>query len=146
MTRACLIVLALYLAALAVAQFGFQVNFPRLLIIGTPLDASLLGVLDSTQGFAFAIVLLHSFVIVIAGILRGLEDVRSSLWIVMACYWGVGLGLAVALIEFGGLGVEHSVGIVALAMLVSFLSIVYRLNLTMRRLPSGGDHFGTGAS
>lgn len=133
-TRASFLIVVFYIVGLAVAQFGFQLNFPRLLIVGTPLDASLLAALDTTQGYAFAIILFHAFVIVIAGILRGLEDVHFSLWIVLACYWGAGLGLGITLIEFGGYESEFSVMIVASAMLLSLLSIVFRLNSALRKL------------
>lgn len=134
MIQASLLIVALYVIGLAVLQFGFQLNFPQLLIVGTSLDASLLAALDATQGYTFAIILFHAFVIVIAGILRGLEDVRSSFWIVLVCYWGVGLGLGVALIEFRGYGAELSVTIVAGAMLLSFLSIMFKLNSVLRKL------------
>ena len=134
MIRASLLIVALYIIGLAVVQFGFQLNFPQLLIVGTPLDASLLAALDTTQGYAFAIILFHAFVIVVAGILRGLEDVNSSFWIVLVCYWGVGLGLGVALIEFRGDGAEISVAIVTGAMLLSFLSIMFKLNSVLRQL------------
>ncbi|MCY4048645.1 MAG: MATE family efflux transporter [Hyphomicrobiales bacterium] len=134
MTQASLLIVALYIIVLAIAQFGFQLNFPRLLIVGTPLDASLLAALDTTQGYAFAIIFFHAFVIVIAGILRGLEDVRSSLWIILVCYWGAGLGPGIALIEFGGYGAELSVTIVTGAMLLSFLSIMFKLNSVLRQL------------
>ncbi len=135
-TRASLLLVALYLLALALVQFGLHVNVPRLLILGT-LDAALLAELDQTQFYAFAIILLHAFVIVIAGILRGLEDVQSSLWIVAACYWGAGLGLTVALVELGGFDARVSLQIVTAAMLLSLLSILLKLNSSLRHLRSG---------
>ncbi len=135
-TQASLLLIALYLLALALVQFGLHVNVPRLLILGTE-DTALLAELDRTQVYAFAIILLHAFVILIAGILRGLEDVQSSLWIVAACYWGAGLGLAVALVELGGLDARVTLQVVTAAMLLSLLSILFKLNSSLRHLRSG---------
>lgn len=132
-TWASLLVVAVYLTILALVQFAFQINPSRLLVVGAPLEVTLLIDLDKTQLYAFAIIFFHAFIIVIASVLRGLEDVRSSLWIVLACYWGAGLGLAIVVIEFSGRDAETSVGIVAVAMLMSFLTIVIKLYSKLRQ-------------
>lgn len=139
-TQAGLLVIVFYLLTLGLIQFGFQVNFPSLFIIGAPLDASILSSLETTQMYAFAVIVFHAFVILIAGILRGLEDVQASLLIVLICYWGVGLGLGVVLIEVFNSDASISIGIVAFAMLLSFLSILFRLKDAFRHTTA--DHSG----
>ena len=122
----------LYLSLLAVLQFLFEINFPELLVAGAPLDASILDAIDRAQAFTFAIIVFHAMIIVVAGILRGIEDVQASLRIVVICYWGAGLGLGFMLIEVAEYGVERSVEIVAFAMLLSMLSIFLKLNTALR--------------
>jgi MATE family multidrug resistance protein len=131
-TQAALVMVVLYLSLLAVLQFLFEINFPELLVAGAPLDASILDAIDRAQAFTFAIIVFHAMIIVVAGILRGIEDVQASLRIVVICYWGAGLGLGFMLIEVAEYGVERSVEIVAFAMLLSMLSIFLKLNTALR--------------
>ena len=123
----------IYLAMLATIQFGVGVNFPELLVVGTTLNGSIQALLDNYQIYAFAIIACHSLVIVIAGILRGLEDVRSSMLTVIACYWGTGLFLAFIVIEIAGYDADLSIKVIAFAMLLSLLSILLKLNLSLQQ-------------
>jgi len=65
-------------------------------------------------------------------ILRGIGEVQSSLWIVLICYWGAELGLGVYLIEVAGYLVENSIKVVAIAKLLSLISILLRFTKTLR--------------
>ncbi len=132
--QASIAIVGVYLCLLAILQFGFEVNFPVALVVGAPLSEAILHDIDHAQIFAFAIIAFHAMVIVIAGILRGIEDVQASLWIVLFCYWGAGLGLGFLVIEVGGYGVERSLQIVAFAMLLSMLSILLKLNSALKSL------------
>ena len=67
-----------------------------------------------------------------AGILRGIGDVQSGLWIVQIFYWGAELGLGVYLIEVAGYLVENSIKVVAIAKLLSLISILLRFTKTLR--------------
>ncbi|MBL1422313.1 MAG: hypothetical protein COC24_017515 [Alphaproteobacteria bacterium] len=131
--RASLLLTIIYLVVLAVIQFGMGVNFPELLVVGMTLNEDIQILLDKNQIYAFVIIGCHAMVIVIAGILRGLEDVRSSMLTVIACYWGAGLLLAFVVIEIFGYNVNLSVKIVAFALILSLISILIKLKSSLRQ-------------
>ena len=131
-TQASLVLVGLYLVVLAVLHLGFEIRFSELFVVGAPLDTQVLDDIDRAKFLTFAIIAFHALIIVMAGILRGIGDVQSRLWIVLICYWGAELGLGVYLIEVAGYLVENSIKVVAIAKLLSLLSILLRFTKTLR--------------
>ena len=47
----------------------------------------------------FLVAAFHAVIIVLAAILRGLLDVKTSMVATLVCYWGIGLGLTVLFVK-----------------------------------------------
>ena len=75
----------------------------------------------------FLVAALHTFVIIMASILRGLLDVNTSMFVSLTCYWGVGLGLTFILVEIAGLEAWFGLASVVIALAVSAVSVTWRL-------------------
>ena len=75
----------------------------------------------------FLVAALHTFVIIMASILRGLLDVNTSMFVSLTCYWGVGLGLTFILVEIAGLGALFGLASVVIALAMSAVSVTWRL-------------------
>ena len=86
------------------------------------------------MALGFLVAALHTFVIVFASILRGLLDVNTSMFVSLTCYWGIGLGLTLLLVEVLDLGTYFGLLSVAVALAVSVASIMWRLWLLRGRL------------
>ena len=86
-TQASLVLVGLYLVVLAVLHLGFEIRFSELFVVGAPLDTQVRDDIDRAKFLTFAIIAFHALIIVMAGILRGIGDVQSRLWIVLICYW-----------------------------------------------------------
>ena len=133
-TQASIYVTIAYVTLLAVIYFGAGINVPTLLLFDKSTHQGLTAILDRFMVLGFLVAALHTFVIVLASILRGLLDVNTSMYVSLTCYWGVGLGLTLLLVELMDLGTYFGLVAVAVALAVSVVSIIWRLWLLRGKL------------
>ena len=127
MTQASIYVTLAYVMLLAVIYFGAGINVPTLLLFDKSSHTALTAILDRFMVLGFLVAALHTFVIVLASILRGLLDVNTSMFVSLTCYWGVGPGLTLLLVEVIDLGTSFGLVSVAVALAVSVISIIWKL-------------------
>ena len=80
----------------------------------------------------FLVAAFHAVIIVLAAILRGLLDVKTSMVATLVCYWGFGLGLTVLFVEILRLDVWYALLAVVIALATSTAVIALRLRLRLR--------------
>ena len=98
-TRDALMVCTVYVALLTVIHFGLGINVPVYFIVDAAAHPDLVARLDDLALLSFLVAAFHAVIIVLAAILRGLLDVKSSMVATLVCYWGIGLGLTVIFVE-----------------------------------------------
>ena len=118
-TMAALMVCSAYVALLAFIHFGLGINVPVYFIIDAVAHPDLVA--------AF-----HAVIIVLAAILRGLLDVKTSMVATLVCYCGIGLGLTVLFVEILRLDVWYALLAVVIALATSTAVIALRLHLRLR--------------
>ena len=126
-TQASICVTVAYIMVLAAIYFVGGINIPVLLLFDKSSHQELITTLDGFMVLGFVVAALHTFVIIMASILRGLLDVNISMFVSLTCYWGVGLGLTFILVEIAGLGARSGLISVVIALAVSVVSIIWRL-------------------
>jgi len=126
-TQASICVTFAYILLLAVIYFAAGINIPVLLLFDKSSHQDLIATLDALMILGFLVAALHTFVIIMASILRGLLDVNISMFVSLTCYWGVGLGLTFILVEIAGHGARFGLISVVIALAVSVVSITWRL-------------------
>ena len=80
----------------------------------------------------FLVAAFHAVIIVLAAILRGLLDVKTSMVAMLFCYWGIGLGLTVLFVEILRLDVWYALLAFVIALATSTAVIALRLRLRLR--------------
>lgn len=128
---ACIIALG-YIGILALVQFGIGINIPALFLVDPSAHPHLVQLLNDFAVYGFALAAMNAFIIIIAGILRGLLDVITSMFIVMISYWVVGIGLTTLFMEIFDLGVSFALLAVTIAVTLATIAIVVRLSLLLR--------------
>ena len=68
----------------------------------------------------------------LAAILRGLLDVKTSMVATLVCHWGIGLGLTVLFVEILRLDVWYALLAVLIALATSTAVIALRLRIRLR--------------
>jgi len=131
--RATFLLMALYLAVVALIQFGFGINMPALFILDGDSHPALLDKLNAYALLGFLVGVSYSFVIILAGILRGLLDLKASMFAVVICNWGIGIGLTFILVEWLGYGSQEALAVIVLATALACLSISLQLFRVVRR-------------
>ena len=131
-TKAALMVCTVYVALLATIHFGLGINVPVYFIVDAAAHPDLVARLDDLALLGFLVAALHAVIIVLAAILRGLLDVRTSMVTTLVCYWGIGLGLTVLFIEILRLDVWYALLAVVIALATSTAVIALRLRLRLR--------------
>ena len=126
-TQASICVTFAYILLLAVIYFVAGINIPVLLLFDKSSHQELIAILDGLMTLGFLVAALHTFVIIMASILRGLLDVNTSMFVSLTCYWGVGLGLTFILVEIAGLGALFGLASVVIALAMSAVSVTWRL-------------------
>ena len=130
-TKAALMVCAVYVGLLALIHFGFGVNAPVYFIVDAAAHPDLVARLDDLALLGFLVAAFHAVIIVLAAILRGLLDVTTSMVATLVCYWGIGLGLTVLFIEILRLDVWYALLAVVISLATSTAVIGWRLRLRM---------------
>ena len=130
-TKAALMVCTVYVGILAVIHFGFGINVPVYFIIDPAAHPDLVARLDGLAFLGFLVAAFHAVIIVLAAILRGLLDVKTSMVATLVCYWGFGLGLTVLFIEILRLDVWYALLAVVIALATSTAVIAWRLRLRL---------------
>ena len=125
--KAVVIMTGLYLLFLALIQFGFGLNPPEFFIIDHTAHPGLVQLLRDFALLGFAVAAMNAFIIMIAGILRGMLDVMTSMYAIMVCYWGVGIGLTFVFMELMGLGTWYAFIALATGTALATLVIAFRL-------------------
>ena len=133
LVMACMCLSGLYLAVLALIQFGFGINMPALFILEGEAHPALMLLLNDYALMGFGVAIMYSHVIIAAGILRGLLDVMASMIAVVLCYWVVGIGLTLVFVEIMGLGSRHALIAVLLSAVLAALSISWHLPRSVRK-------------
>ena len=133
LVMACMCLSGLYLAVLALIQFGFGINMPALFILEGEAHPALMLLLNEYALMGFGVAIMYSHVIIVAGILRGLLDVMASMIAVVLCYWVVGIGLTLIFVEIMGLGSRHALIAVLLSAVLAALSISWQLHRSGRK-------------
>ena len=131
-TKAALMVCTAYVALLAFIHFGLGINVPVYFIIDAAAHPDLVARLDELAMLGFLVAAFHAVIIVLAAILRGLLDVKTSMVATLACYWGIGLGLTVLFVEILRLDVWYALLAVVIALATSTAVIALRLRLRLR--------------
>ena len=131
-TRAALMVCSAYVALLAFIHFGLGINVPVYFIIDAAAHPDLVARLDDLALLGFLVAAFHAVIIVLAAILRGLLDVKTSMVATLVCYWGIGLGLTVLFVEILRLDVWYALLAVVIALATSTAVIALRLRLRLR--------------
>ena len=131
-TKAALMVCTAYVALLAFIHFGLGINVPVYFIVDAAAHPDLVARLDELAMLGFLVAAFHAFIIVLAAILRGLLDVKTSMVATLACYWGIGLGLTVLFVEILRLDVWYALLAVVIALATSTAVIALRLRLRLR--------------
>ena len=126
-TQASICVTFAYILLLVVIYFVAGINIPVLLLFDKSSHQELIAILDGFMTLGFLVAALHTFVIIMASILRGLLDVNTSMFVSLTCYWGVGLGLTFILVEIAGLEAWFGLASVVIALAVSAVSVTWRL-------------------
>lgn len=132
--RAAWLLSIAYIGVLALVQFGIGVNIPALFLIDPAAHPELVQLLDDFALFGFALAAMNAFIIIIAGILRGLLDVVTSMIIVIFSYWVLGLGLTALFMELFKFGTDYALMAVMLGTTVATIAIALRLGLLVRRI------------
>ena len=127
LVMACMCMSGLYLAVLALIQFGFGINMPALFILKGEAHPALMLLLNEYALMGFGVAIMYSHVIIVAGILRGLLDVMASMIVVVLCYWVVDIGLTLVFVKNTGLGSRHAMIAVFLSTVLAALSISWKL-------------------
>ena len=125
-------VCTVYVALLAVIHFGLGINVPIYFIVDAAAYPDLFARLDDLVLLGFLVAAFHAVIIVLAAILRGLLDVKTSMVATLVCYWGIGLGLTVLFVEILRLDVWYALLAVVIALATSTAVIVLRLRLRLR--------------
>ena len=73
--------------------------YRSIFIIDAAAHPDLVARLDDLVVLGFLVAAFHAVIIVLAAILRGLLDVKTSMVATLVCYWGIGLGLTVLFVE-----------------------------------------------
>jgi Na+-driven multidrug efflux pump len=133
LVMACMCLSGLYLAVLALIQFGFGINMPALFILEGEAHPALMLLLNDYVLMGFGVAIMYSHVIIVAGILRGLLDAMASMIAVVLCYWVVGIGLTLVFVEIMGLGSRHALIAVLLSAVLAALSISWQLSRSVRK-------------
>ena len=136
LAKAGLYVSLLYTAILAFIYFGLGINVPALFIINDDAHPELMMRLDDLALLALLAPVTHTFVICISSILRGIMDVNTSLYVTIACYWGLGLGLTYLFVEIMGRGADYALLAVVIGQGMSAVMIGARLCFQLRRAPA----------
>ena len=131
-TKAALMVCTAYVALLAFIHFGLGINVPVYFIVDATAHTDLVARLDELAMLGFLVAMFHAVIIVLAAILRGLLDVKTSMVATLACYWGIGLGLTVLFVEILRLDVWYALLAVVIALATSTAVIALRLRLRLR--------------
>ena len=131
-TRAALMVCSAYVALLAFIHFGLGINVPVYFIIDAAAHPDLVARLDDLALLGLLVAAFHAVIIVLAAILRGLLDVKTSMVATLVCYWGIGLGLTVLFVEILRLDVWYALLAVVIALATSTAVIALRLRLRLR--------------
>ncbi|MEK9552078.1 MAG: MATE family efflux transporter [Alphaproteobacteria bacterium] len=131
-TKAALMVCTAYVALLAFIHFGLGINVPVYFIVDAAAHPDLVARLDELAMLGFLVAAFHAVIIVLAAILRGLLDVKTSMVATLACYWGIGLGLTVLFVEILRLDVWYALLAVVIALATSTAVIALRLRLRLR--------------
>ena len=131
-TMAALMVCTAYVALLATIHFALGINVPVYFIVDAAAHPDLVARLDELSMLGFLVAAFHAVIIVLAAILRGLLDVKTSMVATLACYWGIGLGLTVLFVEFLRLDVWYALLAVVIALATSTAVIALRLRLRLR--------------
>ena len=101
-------------------------------IIDAAAHPDLVARLDDLALLGFLVAAFHAVIIVLAAILRGLLDVKTSMVATIVCYWGIGLGLTVLFVEILRLDVWYALLAVVIALATSTAVIALRLRLRLR--------------
>lgn len=133
LVRAYLCLTCIYLAILAMIQFVLGINMPALFILKGEAHPALLLLLNDYALMGFGVAIMYSHVIVVAGILRGLLNVMTSMIAVVLCYWVVGIGLTLVYVEIMGYGSRHALLAVLWSAVLAALSISWQLRQSMRK-------------
>ena len=131
-TKAALMVCTAYVALLAFIHFGLGINVPVYFIVDAAAHPDLVARLDELAMLGFLVAAFHAVIIVLAAILRGFLDVKTSMVATLACYWGIGLGLTVLFVEILRLDVWYALLAVVIALATSTAVIALRLRLRLR--------------
>ncbi len=134
LVKAVGILTGVYLMFLALIQFGFGLNPPEFFIVDRDAHPGLVSLLGDFAVMGFVIAAMNAFIIMIAGILRGLLDMMVSMYAIVVCYWGVGIGMTFIFMEILNLGTYHAfMAVVAGTILATFV-VSYRLHRLMQAL------------
>ena len=122
--------------------FGFVINGPIVhvhtdeffvrFIIDAAAHPDLVARLDDLVVLGFLVAAFYAVIIVLAPILRGLLDVKTSMVATLVCYWGIGLGLTVLFVEILRLDVWYALLAVVISLATSTAVIALRLRLRLR--------------
>lgn len=123
-----------YIAVLALVQFGIGINIPALFLVNPAAHPELVQLLDEFALFGFALAAMNAFIIIIAGILRGMLDVITSMIIVIFSYWVLGIGLTALFMELFQLGIDYALMAVMLGTTFATITIALRLAQLLRQL------------